>query len=116
MSASGLDEVMDRVERIAPLIRDRAAASEAAGNVDPEVVAAFRDAGLFGMLTPVELGGLGMTLPEFIRVTERVAEIDASTGLDVHDPRGRAPLRPEPAAGRVRESCAASRRAWWSAR
>jgi indole-3-acetate monooxygenase len=76
----GVAEVLERVEKIAPVIRDHAAESERLGHLAPEVMAAITKAELVGMLVPVELGGFGLTIPEFVHVTERISSLDASTG------------------------------------
>ena len=47
--------------------------------VDHEVVAALRDAGLYGALTPKELGGLELTPEEALDVVEEIAYADGST-------------------------------------
>ncbi len=75
-----LAEVLDRVDKIALVIRDHAAESERLGHLAPPVVQALHDADLFRVLVPVELGGLGLTIPQALEVMERVAEQDASTG------------------------------------
>jgi alkylation response protein AidB-like acyl-CoA dehydrogenase len=77
---SELASVLDRVDKIADVIRDNASESERLGHLAPPVVQALHDADLFRMVVPTELGGLGLTIPEAIEVIERVAEHDASTG------------------------------------
>lgn len=79
MPTGGVGEVLARVETIAPVIRDHAAEFEQLGHLAPTVIEAITNAELFGMLVPVELGGFGLTIPEFVQVTERVASFDAST-------------------------------------
>jgi indole-3-acetate monooxygenase len=80
MTGSSVAAVLERVDEIGPVIRENAAESERLGRLTPPVLDALRDAGLFSMLIPLEMGGLGFTIPEFIRVTERVASLDAATG------------------------------------
>ena len=75
-----LANVLDRVDKIADVIRDHASESERLGHLAPPVVQALHDADLFRVLVPTELGGPGLTIPEAIEVMERVAEQDASTG------------------------------------
>src|SRR6478735_5505190 len=72
--------LLERVDKMADVIRDHAAESERLGRLAPPVVQALHDADLFRVLVPTELGGAGMTIPEAIEVIERVAEQDASTG------------------------------------
>ena len=80
MSAAALEAVLDRVEKIAAVIRDGALESERLGRLAPAVVDAMRDADLFRLLVPTELGGHDLTIPESTEVLERVASLDASTG------------------------------------
>lgn len=75
-----IEMVLDRVDKIADLVREHAAESERLGHLTPPVVQALHDTDLFLILVPTELGGLGLTIPEAIEVIERVAEQDASTG------------------------------------
>ena len=79
MSAN-LAMVLDRVDKIADVIRDGAAESERLGHLAPAVIDALHEADLFRILIPADLGGLALTLPESIAVFERVASHDASTG------------------------------------
>jgi len=75
-----LELILDRVDKIADIIRDGAPESERLGHLAPPVIQALHDADLFRMLVPTEIGGHGLTIPEAIEVIERVAEQDASTG------------------------------------
>ena len=80
MSAADLATLIDRIDKIADVVRDGALESERLGHLTPAVFDALHDAELFRILVPVELGGHGLTIPESIEVFERVAELDASTG------------------------------------
>jgi len=73
-------EVLDRVDKIADVIRDGAAESERLGHLSPPIVEALHAANLFRVFVPAELGGLGLTIPGGVRVFERVSALDASTG------------------------------------
>ena len=75
-----VEMILDRVDKIADVIREQASESERLGHLAPPVVQALRDADLFRVLVPTALGGSGLTIPEAIAVIERVAENDASTG------------------------------------
>jgi alkylation response protein AidB-like acyl-CoA dehydrogenase len=77
---SGLAAVLDRVDKIADVVRDGAAESERLGHLAPAVVDALHESGLFRTFVPLEYGGLGLTIPEGVCVFERVSELDASTG------------------------------------
>jgi alkylation response protein AidB-like acyl-CoA dehydrogenase len=74
-----LATVLERVDKIAPTIVEHAGESEQLGRLAPAVIDAMHDADLFRLLVPVELGGLGLTIPESTAVFERVAQLDAST-------------------------------------
>lgn len=80
---SGFDVAMDRVDKIADLIRDDAADAERAGSLTPRVVAALHEADLFRILLPADEGGLDLTIPESIEVYRRVAQCDASTAWNL---------------------------------
>jgi alkylation response protein AidB-like acyl-CoA dehydrogenase len=58
----------------------RAAATEAARRLDPGVVDALSDAGLFHMLMPESLGGLGLPMHDALLVLETISAADGSTG------------------------------------
>ena len=79
----------DRVERsdplaqaraLAPLIESLAASGEAEGTMPAELVAAFRDTGLFWLALPAELGGGGADLITTLETLEEVSRSDGSTG------------------------------------
>jgi alkylation response protein AidB-like acyl-CoA dehydrogenase len=80
MGATDVDVLLERVEKVADVIRDGALESERLGHLAPSVIAALHDADLFRMLVPGDLGGHGLTIPESVAVYERVAALDASTG------------------------------------
>jgi alkylation response protein AidB-like acyl-CoA dehydrogenase len=62
------------------LIRKSSAGNEQAGNLQPEVVGAMRDAELFSALVPRELGGHAADLMTAFRMFETVSRSDGSTG------------------------------------
>src|SRR5690348_18101369 len=80
MTSERLADVLDRVNKIEQVVRDSAGESERRGHLAPAVVDALRDANLFRILVPAELGGDELTLPEAAYAFERVAMFDASTG------------------------------------
>ena len=80
MGETGLAEVLDRVDKIADVVRDGAAESERLGHLAPGCRRRVARGGLFRTFVPIELGGLGLTIPEGVRVFERVSALDASTG------------------------------------
>jgi indole-3-acetate monooxygenase len=80
MGGTRLEDALDRVEKISATVRDGAAESERLGCLAPAVFDGLQEANLFRMLAPVDVGGLGLTLPEAIAVIGKVSALDASTG------------------------------------
>jgi alkylation response protein AidB-like acyl-CoA dehydrogenase len=80
MGSAALTDALARVEQVGPLIVDRAASAEARGCLDDDVVDALHDGGLYRAFVPVELGGLGLTLPEGVEVVRALSTFDASVG------------------------------------
>ncbi|MDQ1509981.1 MAG: indole-3-acetate monooxygenase [Actinomycetota bacterium] len=80
MGEAGLVEALDRVEKIADVVRDGASESERLGHLSPPIVDALHAANLFRVFVPTEHGGLGLTIPDAVRVFERISALDASTG------------------------------------
>ena len=72
--------MLARARKLAPFLESRAAATEAAGTLLPDVVEAFRETELFWMLLPTELGGLGADLLTGLDVLEEVIRADGSIG------------------------------------
>ncbi|HUP70776.1 MAG TPA: acyl-CoA dehydrogenase family protein [Acidimicrobiales bacterium] len=73
--------MIDRVERILPLVQANAAGMEEARSLSPEVVAAMREAGVFRMCVPAEYGGPREADPlEEVGVFEALAAADGATG------------------------------------
>ena len=75
-----LATMIERIDKIAEVVRDGALESEQLGHLAPAVFDALSEADLFRILVPAELGGHGLSIPESIEIFERVAELDASTG------------------------------------
>jgi indole-3-acetate monooxygenase len=80
MSSANLEMILERVDKIADVIRDGAAESERLGHLAPAVIDALHEIDIFRMMIPAEHGGMALTIPESIVVLERVASFDASTG------------------------------------
>lgn len=80
MGAANFTELLARVDAIGELVANEAEAAEQLGRLTPRVFDALDEAGLFRMLVPQRLGGLGLTIPESMTVFERVGGFDASTG------------------------------------
>ena len=70
----------EKIQEIAPVIRECADRAEREAQMPREVVDAFHDAGLFRILIPREMGGGELTIPDSLRLTEEVARIDGSAG------------------------------------
>lgn len=60
-------------DELAPLLAERAAEAERLRCLQPETIAAARDAGFFAMLAPVGVGGQGATFAEFMDVVRRLS-------------------------------------------
>ena len=75
-----MSAMLDGARELAPLIREHAAAGEAARRLDPAVVAALRDAGLFRICVPAALGGAELDPASMFAAIEAVAEADGAAG------------------------------------
>jgi alkylation response protein AidB-like acyl-CoA dehydrogenase len=55
--------------------------------VPPHIVLEFGNHGLFGMLAPIEYGGLGLKFVDVFRVIQQVSAIDTTLGgmLGIHN-------------------------------
>lgn len=71
---------LEALKRLAPLIRDHAAESEAQATLARPVVAGLVDAGLFRQLAPASLGGGECDPVKWFEVVEAGARIDGSLG------------------------------------
>jgi indole-3-acetate monooxygenase len=74
------EELLEAVKEIEPVIREHSDLSEQQRHLADPIVDALRDAGIYRLITPVELGGLGADLIAFHRVVEAISAIDGSTG------------------------------------
>jgi alkylation response protein AidB-like acyl-CoA dehydrogenase len=74
---------LERIDRLAPLVREHADRTEREAQLAPPVVEALHDAGLFRILLPARLGGGELTVPESLRVIEAMARLDASAGWNL---------------------------------
>jgi indole-3-acetate monooxygenase len=71
---------LERARAIAPLLAEEALASEQAGAPTERAAEALVGSGLFGMLLPLDAGGLAASRTEFFRAVEAVARADGSAG------------------------------------
>ena len=77
---------LQRADELAERFRERAPEHDRAGTTAGENFAALRAAGFHLLPVPQEYGGWGATLPEAVRVIERLARGDGATALvfDMH--------------------------------
>jgi alkylation response protein AidB-like acyl-CoA dehydrogenase len=74
------EELLERVQQIAPVVREHADQGEQQRHLADPIVDAIREAGLYQMLVPRELGGLQVDPLTFYLVVEALARMDGSTG------------------------------------
>jgi alkylation response protein AidB-like acyl-CoA dehydrogenase len=70
---------LERIDRIAEIIRESSAANEALGQLTPEVVDGLHEQQLFRMLLPHSYGGEEIDLVTWFEAMEALAKLDAST-------------------------------------
>jgi indole-3-acetate monooxygenase len=70
----------DKVQKIAPVIREHADRAEREAQMPQEVADAFHEAGLFRVLLPRQMGGGDFSIPDAMRLCEEISRIDASAG------------------------------------
>lgn len=78
--APDVARVLECIQEISPLIRQRAAANEAQRHLDEQTMDALRQAGVFRIGVPRRFGGLGATTHEQIDVARAVAYADGGAG------------------------------------
>ncbi|WP_177242717.1 acyl-CoA dehydrogenase family protein [Amycolatopsis marina] len=79
-SACGHSDPVRAVRALAPLIRRSARGSERASSLDPGVVAALRECGLFRIGVPRSLGGLDLPAVTIVEIIEQLSQADAAAG------------------------------------
>ena len=72
-----------KVQELAPTIREHADRAERDAQMPREVINAFHDAGLFRILLPRQMGGGELTIPDSLRLCEEVSRIDGSAGWNL---------------------------------
>lgn len=72
--------MIDAVTDLASELRERGPEIERLRRLPPDVVAGLRDAGVFRLWTPRELGGMEAEPADVIRIIETLAAADGSTG------------------------------------
>jgi indole-3-acetate monooxygenase len=68
----------DRIQKLAPIIREHADRAEREAQMPRETADAFHEAGLFRIFLPRAMHGGELTIPDSLRLIEQVARIDAS--------------------------------------
>ncbi len=76
-------DVLDNLRALAPEIRDRAAETEAARRIPPDLIGKLRDAGVFRMYTPKSHGGLELDFSDGLEVIAATARADGAAGWTV---------------------------------
>ena len=71
---------LDRIDAMLPLIRGRAAETEALGRIPDEIIAMLTEAGVFRAVQPRQWGGLEISHAAFYEGMMRIASVCASTG------------------------------------
>jgi 3-hydroxy-9,10-secoandrosta-1,3,5(10)-triene-9,17-dione monooxygenase len=72
--------VIERARDVAPRIRERADAAEAARRIPAETIADLREAGLFRVLQPARFGGLELSYDAYVPSVIEVGKACGSTG------------------------------------
>jgi indole-3-acetate monooxygenase len=73
----------ERAQTLEPIIREYADRAEREAQMPREVADAFREAGLFRILVPREMGGAELTIPDSLRLCEEVSRFDGSAGWNL---------------------------------
>lgn len=76
----GIADPVERARVVAPTVRAAAAAVEANGTMTADIVTLLRDAGLFWLLVPGELGGGNGEITQALEVVEEISAADGSIG------------------------------------
>src|SRR5687768_16117685 len=77
-SALGFDDIMERVRRFAPLVRERAREIEDLRRLPEDVVEGLRECGVFRAAMPTEWGGPELSSMEQLELVEELAKADGS--------------------------------------
>lgn len=80
VSMTGAQTMLERAQRIAPIVRAEAEASEQLGTMTPRVVQAIKDAGLFWMLLERKIGGFQAPMADCMLAWEEIGAADGSAG------------------------------------
>lgn len=73
---------VELAEKYSALLKEYAISSlEESGRIPAEMIARLKSEGLFGISVPVEYGGMGFSLDEYLKVIELVAKTDLAPAL-----------------------------------
>lgn len=72
--------MIERFERVRPVLEDQSARSDTDRRVSDEAFGALSEAGFFRLLLPVPLGGCGLAPLDFMTVVEHAAAFDGTIG------------------------------------
>lgn len=78
-----MSDILDRLASILPVIAENAARVDAEASFPSHTIDGLREAGLLGLLTPTEHGGLGGSPGDAAAVVERIARECASSAMVV---------------------------------
>jgi alkylation response protein AidB-like acyl-CoA dehydrogenase len=76
-----MSDVVGTARRLAPRFAARASGYDVAGDFPVDDFADLRDAGLFGLMVPTRLGGLGAGFAEYAAVAQELARGNGATAL-----------------------------------
>ena len=79
-SAPTAATMIERFERIRPILSEQSSRFDAERRVSDEVFGALSDAGFFRLLLPGELGGCALSPLDFMTVVEHAAALDGTIG------------------------------------
>ena len=83
MESDGSPPLLERVNELAPFLREHAEAADQERRLARPVVRALADAGFFRLATPESLGGLELDFPAAVRVIEALSRVDSAVGWNV---------------------------------
>ena len=72
--------VLENIRKILPDVAAQSQAGEEQGRVTPDVIGKLREAGMFRMLLPTELGGHELSLAQVCKVIEELSVADGAAG------------------------------------
>lgn len=81
-----VDDVLDRISRLEPVIRAGSAEAEAQRRLTDEVSDALREAGCYRLFRPRVWGGLELDPVSAYRVIEELCRIDSAAGWNITQP------------------------------